>query len=871
MATTLYDIPMSFLKKYSHILKIYKKGEYRDFGGEYDFPNDLTITIGQFLESPACFGCDKLLERINGKNKDFSYKDLIIDLYDIVNSEIPFGLVREYCRVIKGRPSIYDNNLNDNRKLSEIFSSCDDTTRHIMSIDLVTNTRFKQCERLQQSLRDIKDEDNILTQLKTFIRCYIDYYNGYDSERTRILEFKYKDCNQKFNMGSLATEVQLSENTIRTKLKKSIQECQVFLLKNMNSTIGGFLSDSFKDRINELKDKLNKQMIYKKEFVHNLISDEIDKRTLDFVCDLFELNELEYEDELFFVKNDLSILKIKNLLKTIDDHFTEYPIGVRMESLLSVVNEEYRDFAIQYIKISNHFHEPKCVNGEDIYMIKWQYLKQIGPRIARILYEENSELTKQNILDIYNKKAKIYNIKRIDEINCGRYDLIESVGRTGVWKLRNTQLAISNNGVSSAEDLIRNFINQLDSDKEIVFDELKQYVNGKGGATYPDRTLKATLNTLGYQSKGRVYVLAQSTRFSLDSLIEEIAKVLLSAENKTMGQTELIKTINLNNRDRNVNVGTFYRAIGKASDLFIQSKDGKSKQISLIPDSIDNIDFTQYIEEKESPEYHNAIYQTAIDELRRSTGFSLPLNELKRRVEMYVPEGNHKNVIYKIFDKYDIFIKSSTSPKTISLNLERYKEFYTDKAEPLYCKDVNLESGITKDAIEFGFNWENLKQLAISNLDVEFDNPNSKNEILDKMYNIMCGNLSELSSNNQFWKALDLLNRLYLYPTSPYERELLSTKLILGVENYISNLLGIDNNPDENGLYLKIIKAQDEGFLPNRYAKHKINKLVGRIITNRNRYSHTNNEGQHGFNDILKNINLCLKFYIYVAEYNAQN
>lgn len=110
-----------------------------------------------------------------------------------------------------------------------------------------------------------------------------------------------------------------------------------------------------------------------------------------------------------------------------------------------------------------------------------------------------------------------------------------------------------------------------------------------------------------------------------------------------------------------------------------------------------------------------------------------------------------------------------------------------------------------------------------------------------------------------------------MYPTSPYERELLSTKLILGVENYISNLLGIDNNPDENGLYLKIIKAQDEGFLPNRYAKHKINKLVGRIITNRNRYSHTNNEGQHGFNDILKNINLCLKFYIYVAEYNAQN
>jgi hypothetical protein len=167
-----------------------------------------------------------------------------------------------------------------------------------------------------------------------------------------------------------------------------------------------------------------------------------------------------------------------------------------------------------------------------------------------------------------------------------------------------------------------------------------------------------------------------------------------------------------------------------------------------------------------------------------------------------------------------------------------------------------------------------LKQLIIDNISTAFDGVSRVHSanILDKMYEIMKGSSSDLSSKSQFWKALDLWNRLYKYPTSCYERELLSTKLILGVENYIDGLLHMHGVVYEaDGLYNKIVMAQMHGLLPKRYIReHKINKLIGPIIRIRNRYSHTNNECHHDPLSIYDTIDICMKFYIYVAKFNLE-
>ena len=243
-------------------------------------------------------------------------------------------------------------------------------------------------------------------------------------------------------------------------------------------------------------------------------------------------------------------------------------------------------------------------------------------------------------------------------------------------------------------------------------------------------------------------------------------------------------------------------------------------------------------------------------------------------VEQYVPADRDSNVIYKIFEKEDIFVKTNDTPKKISLNFKLYKEMYSDGLS-MYTSDRSGVATTSRDFdIEFGFDWNELKQLIIDNVNVAFGNMSrlESASILDKMYEIMKGASSELSSKSQFWKALDLWNRLYKYPTSCYERELLSTKLILGVENYVDSLLRMHGVVDDaNGLYKKIETAQMYGLLPKRYIhEHRINKLIGPIIGIRNRYSHTNNECHHDPISIYDTIDMCMKFYIYVAKFDSE-
>jgi hypothetical protein len=177
--------------------------------------------------------------------------------------------------------------------------------------------------------------------------------------------------------------------------------------------------------------------------------------------------------------------------------------------------------------------------------------------------------------------------------------------------------------------------------------------------------------------------------------------------------------------------------------------------------------------------------------------------------------------------------------------------------------------------IEFGFDWDELKQLIIDNVGTAFDGASKEKSIaiLDKMYDIMKGSFSVLSSKSQFWKALDLWNRLYKYPTSNYERELLSTKLILGVENYINRLMYMYGVADtQKGLQHKIDAAQKCGLLPNRHiSEHRINQLIGPVIGIRNRYSHTNNERYHDPLSIYETIDTCMEFYIRVAKFAVEN
>ena len=65
-------------------------------------------------------------------------KHFIIDLYEAVNSDIPFKLFRIHSDFKKKkRPAIYERDDLDNMSLKDIFKHCDDETKGKIGISLV--------------------------------------------------------------------------------------------------------------------------------------------------------------------------------------------------------------------------------------------------------------------------------------------------------------------------------------------------------------------------------------------------------------------------------------------------------------------------------------------------------------------------------------------------------------------------------------------------------------------------------------------------------------------------------------------------------------------------------------------------------------
>lgn len=879
---TLNEIPLSFLKEHSYILYVSGRSDYRfNYGKETLFPKDFNGSVGDFLDSDLKNEYSDLYgrilkEKLDQAKRELIIKNIIIDLYEAVNCKVPFGVFRKNSVFPeKKRPAIYKSEIYDGKTLEEVFRLCDRETRAKMGLNLAANNQFLNCIRLKE-FEKIGTDDSFLSQIKSFVDCYIKYASYENNSFAESFEFKFKT--NPFRTESDITGLSVAAYTVNESVNKSITKCRSLLFDGI---LECFLPISFKERIANLHSYINSHSIVKGEDLIAFIGSAVDEQTMSFVCELFGIKMLEFADsEFYYVKKKVSIRQIRSLYQNLDEYFSTHPIGITLgrikKDLLQNVSPLEKDVVVEYIGVSNRFYS-RDSEGDKVYFIKWQYLKRISDRIARILFESgNNEMEINDIIKVYNEKCKRSDIRIrsiIGTINNDREDLIECIGRTGIWRLRK---ATSRNQrqYSGAEELIKQFIATLDDDNELMFDNLKAYLKNRGVDSYPDRSLGTTLNKLGYCKKAHgsnIYILAGGKQWSTRELVESIVKTLMKAPGKSMLKSELLTEIKSNSA-RTVNNGTFDRAIHLANSILtIEKLSSRKTLISLIPGKIDEIEFSIYETVRQSPEYHKAICQTAIDELLRCENVTMPMSDLKKCVEKYVPSDIKSNIIYKIFESEDIFIKSKTTPKNITLNLQLYKELNADKTL-IYDSGNVVSKNKDVESFCFGFNWGMLKKTIVMNQKKAFSKMENRETVLDKMYDIMKGQALELEPDNQFWKALDLLNRMYFYPTSCYDRELLSTKLILGIENYISNLLllnGIVN--DEMGLSNKITLAQKVGALPKRDEEHKINKIIGLIISNRNRYSHTNNEKQHSFDDIFRNIDVCLNFYVYVAEYNMKS
>ena len=897
MATiTLNEIPLSFLRDHSYILLVSGINDYRFPYSSKPLPEDFDGSIGDFLDELSeneelKKEYKKFLEQIQrdiiSDNKRLCIKESIVDLYEAANCDVPFELFRvhsDFKENDRDCPEIYNNADWDTMSLREVFQRCDADTRRKIGINLAANKQYSTCIKLLV-FKNINNADNFTVQLRSFVKCFVEYSKSLFRETHRSVIFsrffKYIPYNtDTTELKDLASELNMTTSGVGNHLKKAIALCRELMYEG---AVDCYFPETFIDRIYDLKKFINSKLpMVKREDLCKFIGSDIDEKTLAFICKLFDIKLYQYKDyDPIYINSNIKSLQLDRIFFSMSDYFSANPIGVtsrQVNTHLSKTDDAYRSIAIRFIEESSCFKSEQ-VEGETLYFIKWQYLKTTSDRIARILYENNGSMELKQIVEEYNSRvARVQGIDTITtQLKNERPNLIEIVGRTGTWRLK-TNTVLQNDGVKSIEELIKEFLKSLSSDTEFAYGSLKEFVLSRVGDVYPDRSIKTTINRLGYvvKTKGEdIYILSDKARWSLVELIKAIAETLFVTTGKTMRRGDLINTLQ-NNTGRTVNAQTFSVAIETAKDLFkVNDVNSKLKYISLIPETLASVDYSVYQVERDAPEYYKAIKDTAIDELLRGRNKPMLLSDLKSMVEQCVPGDRDSKVIYKIFEREDIFVKSNDTPKKISLNIKLYKELYSSGLS-MYTSGKSGAAATSRDFdIEFGFDWDELKQLIIDNVSVAFVGNSKENSeaILDKMYEIMKGSFSELSSNSQFWKTLDLWNRLYKYPTSCYERELLSTKLILGVENYLDSLLhmhGVDDKAE--GLYKKITTAQMYGLLPGKDVReHRINKLIGPVIGIRNRYSHTNNERHHDPLSIYDTIDKCMKFYICVAAFDMAN
>lgn len=887
---TLNEIPLSFLQDHSYILHVPTRSDYRvNYGNPRLFPSDFNGTIGEFLDSEIKEDylplCNKICKVKVDRGRDFSVKDFIIDLYDVTRSQYPFKQFRLYSYFQERfRPDIYTTDAYDTLSLEELFKKADKDTRAVMGVSLVVNDQYRECLYLNEFSK-VGEDDDFLSQLRKFINCYIVYKqtlqvrrnNHYQGEVfSRMYQYRHGEIHVP-TIEELADEFKLGRWGMTIKLKNLINECRSMILE---SGLDFLLPKSFATRIDIITSTISSNSIIPKEQLISLIGSHVDNKTLTFVVDLYDLQELDLG--IFGIYYSTRKVKdIETYTASLHDFFSRNPLGatkrIIKKDCLKKASEEIYAVLTAMIDVSPCFTKA-LMDEEYVYFIKWQYIKNIPERIVRIIFEaENHELKIEDTIRIYNEKAARSSV-HIEPItnNVQIPDMIQSIGRTGIWKLVDKS-APMNKDIIGAEDLLKQFISNLEMDNEFDFNEFKDYLHARNIVNYSDRSLGAIINSLGYKKKvrgGSVYVHNNARQWSIRELIEATALLLAKSSAKCLTKTDIKKALEEKN-SRPVNYGTLTNALEYANDLFELQPIGRSVKVSLLNERVNEIDFSLYDKVHEYPPYQTAVIQTAVDELLRSKNHSMLMSDLRNIVIKYIPTDIHSNIIYKIFEREDIFIKSETRPKFISLDLKLYKELYTEQLSMYDEKDSSESKFIqttSDNGIEFGFDWKILKEMIISHHTLTFNSQdhNDKVTVLDRMYDIMRGSEHDVFSDSQFWKILDMWYRLYKYPTSCYERELLGTKLVLGIENYLDNLLLRHNavTPNE-GLITKITKCQSIGSLPPRDYEHKINKMIGKIVGIRNRYSHTNNERYHGDAHVYSTIDLCMRFYIMIAEYDC--
>ena len=338
------------------------------------------------------------------------------------------SLITEFKKHILYSPIILPHILDFNRSIaSNIFQTLTDLNIVFQERTLLPKKYFKKGEH----------------KFYSNIQNYINYYFGINTFEV----LNYIEIGQKYGV---------SDESIRTNL---------FDFKNRPDLVDLFLHNetAFSIKINSRliteSKKILETYLYSSKFIENFVSkdDDFSELQLERIVQVFgyEITKIEFEgfdyEYKTLVNKGREVGEFKSYFRVFDSIFRE---GNRFSSeelkiettkaITKLKNAPYNKLIKQNglnermfsILLNDYFKIEKIEEDESIiYQYKWQYLSSQIAKSTRILFENNSVMSKKEIFEEFqNRENELgidFSIESIDSVYIKATDKIHPIGKTG--------------------------------------------------------------------------------------------------------------------------------------------------------------------------------------------------------------------------------------------------------------------------------------------------------------------------------------------------------------------------------------------------------------------------------------------------------
>lgn len=565
--------------------------------------------------------------------------------------------------------------------------------------------------------------------------------------------------------------------------------------------------------------------------------------------------------------------------------FREQAIPVPMADFDVFLKKTFKDAGLlknirDYVLNCDDYEVSCASDGSKIIALKWENLLFLPSEIARILYDMKAfdvqdAVSKEDLIQEYNTRAGLLRKDSISAETPGisRHALVLALGKSGFYKIRKYKETFKD-GLEFAREYVRIHLDGSSLQEFIGLCQTEGYIK-----VYGERTMTSyyytALQPLSKKSQEKRTSSGPSAETVLKTVAEELAKAGKPLQVSTLGRQ-------VSARLGDIPDPTFRMHLKRAAGILVDLVPAGRKclMVNLRTSDIDTFDFSQFAPKTREAAYKSAVEVTAVDELRRAEGHKMQLKELVRKLRSLLPSGIAPNNIYKVFADNDIFVKTSVGNKRgdnyIELNPAKYQDVYqkgATEAKPEIA--AATPAHISAEPYELSFSWSTLRTILCGQFrSIASGHGMNIRDIINEMYDIMRGDNVQVEEGTEEYKILSLLNNYYSSKTSPYDRELLALKLVMGLEPYLKSFYKKVKGTDiygVNGLGTIIQKLQDEYYLPTDEDGTDIgrglNNMIGPVITRRNKI-HTNFEGFSGCAEVNSTMGMFLKFYILTAAYS---